>query len=91
MNFLIVAFILLKSAARLPHRTDRGTGLCRWFRARQLPKERELPFLLRKFIKGKNILKERKSLSIGGDFAVPNSRELLWQGSSEKNCGYHLL
>ena len=91
MNFLIFAFILLKSAARLPHRTDRGANLCQRFRARQLPKERELPFLLRKFIKGKNILKERKSLRIGGDFAVPNSRKFLWQGSSEKNCRYHLL
>ena len=41
---------------------------------------------LRKFMKGKNILKERKSLRLGGDFAVPNSRELLWQGSSEKTA-----
>ena len=41
---------------------------------------------MRKFIKGKNILKERKSLRIGGDFAVLNSRELLWQGSSEKTA-----
>ncbi|MGN0723201.1 MAG: hypothetical protein ACI4LT_04245, partial [Treponema sp.] len=41
---------------------------------------------LRKFMKGKNILKERKSLRIGGNFAVPNSRELLWQGSSEKTA-----
>ena len=41
---------------------------------------------LRKFMKGKNILKERKSLCIGGNFAVPNSRELLWQGSSEKSA-----
>ena len=41
---------------------------------------------LRKFMKGKNILRERKSLRIGGNFAVPNSRELLWQGSSEKSA-----
>lgn len=41
---------------------------------------------LRKFMKGKNILKERKSLRLGGDFVVPNSRELLWQGSSEKTA-----
>ena len=41
---------------------------------------------LRKFMKGKNILKERKSLRIGGNFAVPNSLELLWQGSSEKTA-----
>ena len=41
---------------------------------------------LRKFMKGKNILKERKSLRIGGNFAVQNSRELLWQGSSEKTA-----
>ena len=41
---------------------------------------------LRKFMKGKNILKERKSLRIGGDFPVPNSRELFWQGSSEKTA-----
>ena len=41
---------------------------------------------LRKFMKGKNILKERKTLRLGGDFAVPNSRELLWQGSSEKTA-----
>ena len=41
---------------------------------------------LRKFMKGKNILKERKSPRIGGDFVVPNSRELLWQGSSEKTA-----
>ena len=27
MNFLIFAFILLKSAARLPHKTDRGAEL----------------------------------------------------------------
>ncbi len=41
---------------------------------------------LRKFMKGKNILKERKNLRIGGDFAVPNFRGLLWQGSSEKTA-----
>ena len=41
---------------------------------------------LRKFMKGKNILKEIKSLRLGGAFLVPNSRELLWQGSSEKTA-----
>ena len=41
---------------------------------------------LRKFMKGKNILKERKTHRLGGDFAVPNSCELLWQGSSEKTA-----
>ena len=41
---------------------------------------------LRKFMKGKNILKERKTLRLGGDFVVPKSRELLWQGSSEKTA-----
>ena len=41
---------------------------------------------LRKFMKGKNILKERKTHRLGGDFVVPNSRELLWQGSSEKTA-----
>ena len=41
---------------------------------------------LQNFIKGKNILKERKSLRIGGDFVLPNSREILWQGSSEKTA-----
>ena len=41
---------------------------------------------LRNFMKDKNILKERKSLRLGGDFVLPNSRELLWQGSSEKTA-----
>ncbi len=41
---------------------------------------------LRNFMKGKNILKERKSLRIEGDSGMPNSRELLWQGSSEKTA-----
>ncbi len=41
---------------------------------------------LQNFIKGKNILKKRKSLRIGGDFVLPNSREILWQGSSEKTA-----
>ena len=41
---------------------------------------------LRKFMKGKNILQERKNLRLGGDFVLPNSRELLWQGSSEKTA-----
>lgn len=41
---------------------------------------------LRNFMKGKNILQERRSLRLGGDFVLPNSRELLWQGSSEKTA-----
>lgn len=41
---------------------------------------------LRKFMKGKNILKERKTHRLGGDFVEPNSCELLWQGSSEKTA-----
>ena len=33
---------------------------------------------LRKFMKGKNILKERKTHRLGGAFVEPNSCELLW-------------
>ena len=36
--------------------------------------------------KGKKYPKGKKSLRLGRDFAVPNSRELLWQGSSEKTA-----
>ena len=41
---------------------------------------------LRNFMKGKNILQERRSLRLGGDFVLPNSREFLWQGASEKTA-----
>ena len=36
--------------------------------------------------KGKKYPKGKKSLRLGRDFAVPNSRELLWQDSSEKSA-----
>ena len=41
---------------------------------------------LRKFMEGKKYPKGKKSLRLGRDFAVPNSRELLWQDSSEKSA-----
>ena len=41
---------------------------------------------MRKFMKGKTILKERKTHRLGGAFVEPNSCELLWQGSSEKTA-----